>query len=122
MHTRPCDVSVSSGTPSFSCSTYTLSEDNFIDYDWTGAVDCIYYGVDYGGETNPCSYAPMLAIVSTNATSFPGWFSGPTTVDASLDSAEYCQQLCVDFVADDGTPCSYFSCVAAGAVCARRDR
>ena len=68
-----CDVSVSGSTPSFSCSTYTLSEDNFIDNDWTGAVDCIYYGVDYGGNTNPCGYAPMAAIaVNDDTFSFSG--------------------------------------------------
>ena len=63
-----CDVTVSSGTPSFSCSTYTLSEANFIDNDWTGVLDCIYYGVDYGGNTNPCGYAPMAAIAVNDDT------------------------------------------------------
>ena len=76
-----CDVTVSSGTPSFSCSTYTLSEANFVDNDWTGTLDCIYYGVDYGGNTNPCGYAPMAAIAVNNASfSFPGWFSGTAII------------------------------------------
>ena len=102
-----CDVSVSGGTPSFSCSTYTLDEPNFIDYDWTNAVDCIYYGVDYGGGTNPCGYAPMLKIIySSDATSFPGWFSGETEVNGNLNSSAVCQKWCQEY-----SGCDYFSCV-----------
>ena len=90
-----CDVTVSSGTSSFTCSTYTLSEANFVDNDWTGTVDCIYYGVDYGGSTNPCGYAPVVAIAVNNASfSFPGWFSGEEVFDETMTSPEACQALC----------------------------
>ena len=84
-----CDVTVPSGAPLFSCSTYTLSEANFVDNDWTGMLDCIYYyGVDYGGNTNPCGYAPMVAIaVNDDTFSFPGWFSGPQIIDTTMTSA-----------------------------------
>ena len=100
-----CDVTVSGGTPSFSCSTYTLSEANFVDNDWTGTVDCIYYGVDYGGNTNPCGYAPVVAIAVNNASfSFPGWFSGEQVFDTTMTSAEACQALCAA-----RTDCDFFS-------------
>lgn len=68
---------------------------------------CIYELMDFGGEHNPCGYAPTVAITvsaDNSGFSFPGWFSGPTynqtthpradVIGYTLDSASACQTLC----------------------------
>jgi hypothetical protein len=71
-------------------------------------------GMDYGGNPSytaadgtevSCGYAPVVELVADHADwPAPGWYSGPLTIDASMDDPFECQDRC--FLNSD---CDFFS-------------
>ena len=72
--------------------------------------------MDYGGNpsyfdvatnaTVSCGYAPVVELVADSAAwPAPGWYSGPLTIDDTMDSAFECQARCLANAA-----CDYYSC------------
>ena len=73
-----------------------------------------FIGMDYGGNPSytdasgaevSCGYAPVVELVADSADwNAPGWYSGPLTIDASMDSPLECQARCLA-----NADCTYYS-------------
>jgi len=71
-------------------------------------------GMDYGGNPSytdasgtevSCGYAPVVELVADSADwPAPGWYSGPLTIDDTMDSPLECQARCLA-----NADCTYFS-------------
>eukprot|EP01043_Picozoa_sp_COSAG02_P075251 COSAG02_NODE_15433_length_1172_cov_0.697111_1_plen_270_part_10 len=62
-------------------------------------------GCTYVPPPTSCGYAPIVEIVADHADwPAPGWYSGPMTVDATMDSPLECQARCFQ-----NSNCDYFS-------------